>query len=171
MMNNDMIPVGGVTGIGDSELDFIAGADVDISKLNDLPPIDERLVEVDQSYGKYTHMCTMMSTYSTILSLFNTESKDSEKDHILEIAEQRGYKVGSGWMLALGVKAACDAWNELHPDKEVLYVTTNINSPEFKMMTDKNYAGNIAYRTSYAYSRDKYDNGVINSKEFTNFVG
>ena len=166
----DEMPVDGVTWFWESNMDFLAWEDIDISKLASLPIDDKIWWAVDQSYGDYSHACTMMSTYSSILSLFNLSEKNSDKDAILAKAVKNWYRIGSWWLISLGVAAACSTWNELYPDKKVLYFSVSIGSPNFKTALDKWYPAVTWYRTSYKYYKDYKADGVVDSKSFDSFV-
>ena len=166
----DDIPVDGMTGVGESDSDFLAWSDIDVTKLSTLPIDDKVWAAVDQSYGDYTHACTLMSTYSAILSLFNLSEKKSEKDAIIKRAVEKGYKIWAWWLIVSGMTTAVTVWNDLHPDKKVLYFRTTINDGNFKMALDKGYPAVTWYKTSYAYTKDYKSDGVVDSKGFVSYV-
>ncbi len=169
IIDMDQMPTDGVIGVGESNMDFLAWSDIDVVKLASLPLDDKIWAAVDQSYGNYTHMCTMLSTYSAILSLFNMKEKNSEKDAILKRGIEKGYKIGSWWLIVQGMSTACSVWNTLHPDKKVLYFRSTINDGNFKMALNKGYPAVTWYRTSYKYYKDYKADGVVDGKSFTDY--
>jgi len=165
----DEMPTSGVTWFGESSTDFLAGSDIDIDKLMKLPIDDKTWAAVDQSFGNYTHACTMMSTYSSILSLFNMKEKKSEKDAIIAAAQKKWYRIWHWWVISSGVSVSCKTWNTLHPDKKVLYFRTNINDGNFNTVLNKWYPAVTWFRTSYAYYKDYKKDWVVDWKSFDKF--
>jgi hypothetical protein len=60
-----------------------------LENIQDAQTQDRKWTAVDQSYGIYTHTCTMMSAYSAILSLFNLEPDEEFKKMIVENAQKK----------------------------------------------------------------------------------
>ncbi len=160
-----------VLGVWEDDRDLIAWEDIDVRKLKGLGKQDKIRKTTDQSYGQYTHACTMMSTYWGILSIFNMDTQEAEKEEIIKEALDNGYKIKQGRWTRLGVKYACKVWNRLHPNKKVIYLKTYIGSEQWKIALEKWFPIITSYKTSSWYTRDKRDNGVVDWKDFNNFNG
>lgn len=157
--------------IWEDERDFIAWEDVDIKKLKEIPYQDRVWKVVDQNYGDYTHACTMMSTYSWILSIFNKEEKEEEKEEIIKEAIKEWYKVGDGRWTRLWVKTACKVWNTKNLNKKVMYIKTYVWSEQYKIAIEKGLPIVHSYRTSSWYWIDRRKDWIVDWKGFDNFTG
>lgn len=161
----------GCLGVNEKNSDFLLGADINPEDYEDLPEQDTKRVAVNQNYGDYTMACTMMSSYSIILSLYNMEEKEEEKQAIIKQAVKEWYIIGEGWYLSNGVDIVRKTWNTLHPDKKVLTARTTPGSKEYNTAISKWYGCSMAYKISKDYNVDKLIDGVIDGKKFSNFIG
>ena len=162
----------GLTEIWSSENDFLLWADIIIKDRPTLHTQDKIRVAVNQALGIYKQTCTMMSTYSAILSLYNMEVDEKLKKKIVMYAvENEWYEIGKGWRLKQWVDAACHVRNEEHPDKKVMYVRSVIGNDDFNQALWKWYPAIMGYKTSTEYALDKSDDGIVSIKDATKFRG
>lgn len=155
-----------LTKIWETDKDFLYW-DVGINSKN----IDKKRTVVNQSItldnGIYRSACTMMSSYSAILSLFNKKENRYFKKNIINNAVENWYIIGKGRTMFEWVKSVCKLWNKNYKEK-VMYVRMNAWSKDFYEVLKKWYWIIMWYRKSSEYSKDKKDDWIVNTLEFEN---
>lgn len=165
-------PYNGLTKIGASDNDFLLGSDVNSDERPTLHQQDRKRTAVDQSTGMFVNTCTMMSTYSSILSLYNKDVNKKEKKEIVLYAEENEwYDRNEGWSLKKGVSTTCKVRNKNHPDMQVMYVLTTIGNDDFERAKRKWYPAISGYKTSHKYTKDLYTDWKVDIKNVKSFNG
>ena len=142
--------------------DLKIGADIKVEELPKLSDKDRIRGTVDQSYGIYKMACTFLSSYTAILSLWNMQSNEKEKEEIVyDAVKFDWYTIWQGRWTQMWVRRACKTWNRLHPDKPVWYAQIVIGSPERKEALEKGYMIVTTYNTSSQYYYDIMDDGIV----------
>lgn len=165
-----------LTHIGESEFDLLLWSDVFLDEIPELHLQDRKYIEVNQSITSwsdiYRSACTMMSTYSGILSLYNKEvSKKIKKDIIDYAVEEKDYEIGRWWSLKQWVSTTCKVRNKNNPDNEVMYVRlyAHKNDDNFKNVLRMGYPIIMWHKTSWMIHNDIKADGVLDGTNFDNF--
>lgn len=111
--------------------------------------------------------CTLFWPMGALSDLKNMRFRDDEIEEIRELAKTRGKKDNKGWYTQLWVKVVCDWWNSKNNDK-VLFFRIDLLSDNFTDLITKNYTVITTLKGNSKYTKDKTDNGIINSTSFGN---
>lgn len=111
--------------------------------------------------------CTLFWPLGALSDLKNIKFTDEDIEEIRTLAKTRGKKDNKGWYTQLGVKVVCDWWNSKNKDK-VLFFRIDILSDNFTDLISKNYTIISTLKCNSKYTKDKNDNGIINSTSFGN---
>lgn len=161
-----------LNGIWNTDKDFL-WSDVSINNFDNLKETDKIWVTVNQwswAWNEYRSACTIISTYSAILSYFNMKEKKEDKKFILDYCVKNWYNY-VWWTMLEWTKYCIKAWNELYPDKKMMYVRCDIWDDFFLEITRKWYCVLMWLYWDSEYSKQRWLDWVITLRKTENKTG
>lgn len=158
--------------VGQDPRDLLIWSDIKVEQLPKLKQKDTKRWLVDQSYWIYTMACTFMSSYTAILSIWNMDSKESEKKRIVyDAVKFDNYTIWRWRWTQPWVRRSCKSWNEIHPDKMVGFAQIVIGSDDWYKVIALWYLVVTTYKTSGQYYNDIIDDWIVVKKSTSWFTG
>jgi len=154
-------------GFGESNEDWILGADIDISKLPKLDKVYYYYNQWTLLGGKLRSFCTVMSPIQVLSSQFNYELDENDFEDLREFARMEyWYEEWKGNYIKTGVECAVDRWNTTFPEDRVIYLRVNVLDPLVEEVWEKWYGVCGGYKWDRSYNLDRDDNAVVNGVDF-----